>query len=972
MPSCSRTAVVPDVARAAPWLPLVCFLSGAAGLIFETVWFHRSGLVFGSSIWSTTLVLSSFMGGLTVGSAIVGRRAPDARGLLSTYAAVEAIVAVSGVALTHALPGLTHIVVALTGPRLEDPWMTNVIRFATAFAILLVPSSAMGASLPLLVGALARARARPGFGSALGRAYGWNTLGAVVGVVGAEVWLIAAVGVAGSAWCAGALSLTAAAIAMARPEPSPSLAGEGFPPPTAPNRSTAGSSARDRVHVRLVPLLASSFLSGAVLLALEVIWFRFLTLFVLSTTLAASVMLATVLAGIAMGGMIGAAWLARAPEAIGGLPAVALAGGIAVAASYTAFQALTSGTQVGAWQQTMWFAGVLTLPASLMSGVIFTLTGAAVQRAVFVDTRAAGWLSVANTAGGMCGPLIAAFVMLPALGTERAFAVLAAMYLGVGVLTLAGVGSWRAHVRSALVLATGVAFIAALAAFPFGLMRDVYFARVARPYESDGSQIVATREGPSETIFLTQQDWLGEPVYTRLVTNGFSMSGTSIPALRYMRYFAYWPAALHRGPVKRVLVVCFGVGVTVGAALDLPSVESLDVAEISADIIAASDIIYPTGHPLHDPRVRLHVEDGRQFLESTAGRFDLITGEPPPPRTPGAVNIYTREYFQLIRARLADGGITTYWLPVGRPDPGTNVSSIVRAFCDVFDDCSLWNATPFDLMLVGTRGATGPVPEEEFVKPWTLPALRARLSEIGLELPQQLGATFLGDAEYLRELTTGSPPLDDDHPQRLRPVPGRPSLSDPGYGVDQTVTRLYRSVTDHARAREAFRRSPFIRRLWPERVFDATLPYFEHQDTLNQVLWEGGRPLQRIESVHRLLTETPLRTLPLWLMGSDDIKATIAARRDDGSGGPVYARGLTALAARDYGGAAAAFGEAEARGLRGAALRPLRVYAECMAGQLEVAKALAAGERPQSADERHFWEWLNRRFGVSPTALAEQ
>ena len=968
MPRRTQIAVVPDVAPGAPWLLLVCFLSGAAGLIFETVWFHRSALVFGSSVWSTSLVLSSFMGGLTVGSTIIGRRAPEARGLLSTYAAVEGLVAVSGVALTHALPRLTQIVVALTGPRLDDPWTANVIRFATAFVILLVPSSAMGASLPLLVGALARARA--GFGSALGRAYGWNTLGAVVGVVGAEVWLIGTVGVAGSAWCAGALSLTAAAVALTLPEPSPSVARDGGTPPAAPVPSTRGSIERERVHLRLASLLASSFLAGAVLLALEVIWFRFLTLFVLSTTLAASVMLATVLTGIALGGMIGGAWLARAPEAIGRLPAVASAAGVAVAASYAVFQALTSGTQVGVWQQTMWFAGVLTLPASLMSGLIFTLTGAAVQRAVVVDTRAAGWLSLANTAGGMCGPLIAAFFLLPALGTERAVAFLAAMYLGVGVLALGGVGSWRARVRSPLVLATGAALVAALAAFPFGLMRGVYFARVARPYESDGAKIVATREGPSETIFLMQQEWLGEPVYTRLVTNGFSMSGTSVPALRYMRYFAYWPAALHHGPVKRVLVVCFGVGVTAGAVLDLPSVESLDVAEISADIIAASDIIYPTQHPLHDPRVRLHVEDGRQFLESTAERFDLITGEPPPPRTPGAVNIYTREYFRLIRDRLADGGITTYWLPVGRPDPGTNVNSILRAFCDVFDDCSLWNATPFDLMLVGSRGATGPVAEEEFVKAWTIPSLRVKLSEVGLELPQQLGATFLGDAEYLRELTSGSLPLDDDHPQRLLPVLGQPSLSDPGYGLDQTVTRLYRTVTDPARAREAFRRSPFIRRLWPARILDTTLPYFEHQDTLNQVLWEGGHPLPRIESLHRLLTETPLRTLPLWMMGSDDLKSAIAARRDDGSGGPIYARGLAALAARDYGGAAAAFGEAEARGLRGETLRPLRVYALCLAGQLEGAKALAVGERPQSVDERHFWDWLNRRFGVSPTAPA--
>src|SRR5439155_17294624 len=121
--------------------------------------------------------------------------------------------------------------------------------------------------------------------------------------------------------------------------------------------------------------------------------------------------------------------------------------------------------------------------------------------------------------------------------------------------------------------------------------------------------------------------------------------------------------------------------------------------------------------------------DGRFFLQASRERYDLITGEPPPPRTPGAVNIYTREYFELIRERLAEGGITTYWLPVARPDPGTDVNTIVRAFCDVFDDCSLWNATPFDLMLAGTRHARGPVADASFSAAWNRRALAARLRE---------------------------------------------------------------------------------------------------------------------------------------------------------------------------------------------------------------------------------------------------
>ncbi len=631
------------------------------------------------------------------------------------------------------------------------------------------------------------------------------------------------------------------------------------------------------------------------------------------------------------------------------------------------FRFLTGGTQIAEWQRTLWLAGVLTLPASLCSGVLFTVLGDALQRTVVIETRAAGWLTLANTAGGMCGPLLAAFVLLPVLGTERALFALGAAYIVIAGLVLAGIGSWRARMRSPVVVLSGAAFAILLVRFPFGLMGDHYVERIAQPYAIDGSTIVASREGPSETILVMQQQWMQEPVYTRLVTNGFSMSGTAVSAMRYMRYFVYWPMALHRGPIKRVLVICYGVGVTAAAALDLPALESVDVAEISADVAAVSGLMYPVKDPLRDPRVRLHIEDGRQFLQTTTERYDLITGEPPPPRTPGAVNIYTREYFQLIKDRLADGGMTTYWLPVGRPDPGTNVTPIIRAFCDVFEDCSLWNATPFDLMLVGSRqSAAGQVREDDFVQPWSTPALRSRFAEIGLELPQQIGATFLGDSTYLRQLGADSAPLDDNHPQRLRPAAAMPSLSDPGYGVDPAVTRLYDSVTDPARAREAFATSPFIRHLWPDRVADATLPYFDHQAVMNRVLWEGGRPVRQIEQLHWLLTQTPLRTLPMWLLGTDSVKDAIAWRRDDGTGATQYARGLTALVDRDYGRAAAAFADAEQRGLRGDAVRSLRVYALCLSDQIEAARQLAPVAPPQAAEARHFWEWLGPTFGVGP------
>ncbi|MBZ5560078.1 MAG: spermidine synthase [Acidobacteriia bacterium] len=959
---------------------LAFFVSGAAGLIFEVVWFHRAGLVFGNSVWAASLVLSSFMAGLALGNGSIAWIGARLRRPLRAYAALETVVAMTGIAITTLLPALSTLLVPLTrlaGDPGNTVWLVNLIRFVAAFAVLVVPAAAMGATLPVLTGALTRADAR--FGYVLGRLYGWNTLGAVAGVVFAEVVLVDRLGVTGTAWTAGLLNLSAAAAALWLSTRANERSVEDAPTP-----ATVATGRRP------VRLLASACLAGAALLALEVIWFRFLSMYVLTTTLAVSVMLAAVLAAIGLGGLAASWWLVRQPRASAHAAAIALAGGCSVIVAYAAFQALTGGVQIGEWRRVLWFACALTFPPSFLSGVLFTLLGDAVQREMGVATRAAAWLTLANTTGAMCGPLIAAFVLLPTLGMERAFFALAIVYGAIGALAspltfgrsarLPPSQKASADRRSpggggpaerVSLCATAIALAAALVFFPFGLAAK-YFARVVEPYAADGSEIVATREGPAESILLMQQTWMGQPVYSRLVTNGFSMSGTALSAQRYMRDFVYWPLLLHQAPLRRILVICYGVGVTAGAAVDVASAQSIDVVELSRDIVAMSDVIYPPDgrtrgsaptNPLHDPRVRLHVEDGRNFLQTTTARFDLITGEPPPPRTPGAVNIYTREYFQLVHDRLADGGMTTYWLPVARPQPGADVDTIARAFCDVFNDCSLWNATPFDFMLVGTRRAARQT-ADAFAAPWSVPRLAARLREAGFERPEQIGATFLGDAGYLRALTAPAPPLTDDFPHRIVPVVTRPSLSDPRYRDDPRIVDLFQRVLDPVRAQRAFAASPFIARLWPADVIEKTLPYFETQRIINRVLWDGGRPLQQIEDLHLVLTQTTLETLPLWLLGSDDVKQRIAESSSDRTGPTEYARGVRALSMRDYRRAAAYFSEAERRGMPGPTVRPLLIYSLCLAGDLDSARQLARGAPARDADEQHFWNWMSRTFGV--------
>lgn len=907
-------------------LSLAFVLSGAAALVFEMAWFHRAGLVFGNGVVAVTVVLSSFMAGLAIGNAFAAWIASRTRRLLPVYAALELAIAISGIALTAVLPQLSR---------------TNV-PLVVAFVLLLVPASAMGATLPVLVAAQSdlQVRLTPqiSFRVALGTLYAANTVGGLIGVLAAEFALVPTIGIAGSALIAGLLNVSAGAIALW-------VAGRVRPGRQTPESHVGVSLASDADKPVLLTPIVCAALAGFAMLALEVIWFRFLSLFILTTTETISEMLAVVLGGIALGGFAAARWLPGTRTTNLAASVAATGAAAAVTLSYFAFR-FTTGIQIGAWSTIAWLALVLTLPASIASGALFTVVGALVRQRTPDHASAASTVTLANTIGAAFGPPIAAFVLLPTLGTERSLFALTLGYVAIAFLLL---------IRSGLrhVIVPIAAAVALAAVFPFGSMAS-YLERMADAYAGDGAQIVATREGPTESIALMQQRWMGQPVYHRLVTNGFSMSGTAIPGQRYMRYFVYWPMLVHTTPLQRILVVCYGAGVTAGAAVDVPTATTIDIVELSRDIVAMSDLIYAgERNPLRDPRVALHIEDGRHFLRTNDSHYDLITGEPPPPRSPGAVNLYTREYFQLLRDRLADGGIATYWVPVARPHPGTDVDTIVRAFCDVFDDCSLWNATPFDFMLVGTRGGGR-------FEPSRFEPIRAKLAEIGFERPEQIGTTFLGDARFLRDLTAATPPLTDDFPERLRPS-ARPSLSDPRYPDDRAVVAEYQGVIDPSSARDRFARSSVIAAWWPSPLRDATLGWFDEQRAINRVLWEGGKPLRLIDELDAALTRTPLRTLPLWILDSDAVKQRIAATGNDGSGTVEYLRGAQLLADREYERAASYFGLAERRGLQTPAIRPLIAYTLCKAGRIAMASQVMESYRPRDEDGRRFVEWMKTR-----------
>lgn len=282
---------------------LFFFISGFSALLFETVWFRQAGLMLGNSVWASSITVSSFMAGLAIGSAVSFRWAERIRKPLRAYAIAELVVAVSGVSLIWLFPRLTNWLVPVFRAVSEDgPW-TDVIRLSVAFVLLLIPTAAMGCSLPLLARGLAAFESN--FARLLGLLYGANTLGACVGALIGETIGISAFGVFGTGICAAIAASSASLLAFAVAGRLEIDSGEANPSPGK------------MVSLRAIPyrLTAAAFLAGAALLALEVVWLRFLVLFVHEGTLAFATVLAIVLLGIAVGGFLAAGWSRVQPEA---------------------------------------------------------------------------------------------------------------------------------------------------------------------------------------------------------------------------------------------------------------------------------------------------------------------------------------------------------------------------------------------------------------------------------------------------------------------------------------------------------------------------------------------------------------------------------------------------------------------------------------------------------------------------------
>ncbi|HEV3331046.1 MAG TPA: fused MFS/spermidine synthase [Bryobacteraceae bacterium] len=766
-------------------LLLLCFGSGAAALVYEVVWFQLLELVIGSTVVSLAILLSTFMGGMCLGSLLLPRLVPAQRNPLRVYACIEFGIGVLGILALQVLPLVGSV---------------YTFRGVVAAACLLPPTLLMGATLPAL--------ARQAEGVAwLGFYYGANIAGAVFGCLLAGFYLLREYDVAVATYVAVAINISMAGVALAFRKFAPSSA--------ADDRVSLQTTNRDSL-----PYIAIA-LSGLCALAAETIWTRLLGLLFGASVYALSIILAAFLVGLGIGSGAGAL-LCRILVS----PRQTLGWCQCLAACAVAWAAFNLSASLPYWpinpaiSSNIWFTFELDLarafwtllPPTLLWGASFPLALAAACSKGQDSAKLMAGVYAANTFGAIIGALSASLFLIPWVGSQHAQQVLIALSMIGGLLLVLPKFRWMG---GAAVLLAGV------------LIYTV--PPLAKPLVAYG-RYAATWVGKSNIIYA--DEGMNSSVAVASFPNGaltFHVAGkiqaSNVPRdMRLQRMLGHLTTLTNAHP-RSILVIGCGAGITAGAASVDPRVEREAIVEIEPLVPQAASQYFnePNFAVLRNPKVRVRIDDGRHYLLTTKERFDGITIDPLDPWVKGAANLYTNEFLEALRQHLNPGGVVTMYIQLFETDLEA-VKSSVATFFEVFPNGTIWG-NPYqgqghDMVLlgqveplridldemehrIGYRGGDSKIAQS--------------LAEIGMNSPVDLFATYAGRKSDLTQWLQDAS-INRDRNLRMQYLAGL------GLNLDEAAT-IYGGML-------AYRR-------FPEDLFISTE---SRVDSLRRAMNESRRP----------------------------------------------------------------------------------------------------------------------------------
>ncbi|HEX2455691.1 MAG TPA: fused MFS/spermidine synthase [Vicinamibacterales bacterium] len=775
MPSPSRQKVEAPQADSL-FLPLLIVLfvgSGCAALIYEVVWLQLLQLVIGSSAVSIGVLLGTFMGGMCLGSLLLPRYVSPVAHPLRVYAWLELGIGAIGIAVLVFVP----IIGNLYATSVAHGFPGILLRGLLCAICLLPPTVLMGATLP----AIARWIGTTGTGvSWLGFFYGANIAGAVFGSLFAGFYLLRDFDMATATFVAVAINVLVGGIGLRLAARTP------YHAHSVPDGSDAVTGARGAAAV-----YAAIAISGFCALGAEVVWTRGLSLLLGATTYTFSIILAVFLTGLGIGSGVGS-FLARTIAS----PRTALAWCQVLAGLAAAWAAVMLGRSLPYWPVNPWLSTSpwLTfqidlvrcfwtlLPASLMWGASFPLALAGAAARGQDPGRLVGGVYAANTVGAIAGALGFSLIVIPFFGThgaERAIVAFAVIAAIVSILPSRSSSSPGDRAVSFSVGRDGLVAAACLAlailawlvpGLPPGL---IAYGRSLPTREAPGTKYLYVGEGINSSIAVSQ---LSNGVRNFHVAG--KIEASSEPQdMSLQRMLGNIPALFHPKP-KSVLVVGFGAGVTAGSFMPYRDVERMVICEIEPLIPQkVAPFFERENHGvLRDPRVTVLFDDARHRILTMNDRFDIITSDPIHPWVKGAATLYTKEYFELVKRHLNQGGLVTQWVPLYESTPEV-VKSEIATFFEVFPNGTIWgnlnNGEGYDLVLLGQADG-GPLDAdgaERRLLSSDHAEVLASLSEVGFKSLGALLGTYAGHAADLGNWLHGAE-INRDRNLRLQYLAG--------------------------------------------------------------------------------------------------------------------------------------------------------------------------------------------------------
>ncbi len=722
---------------------LLFFLSGTAGLIYEVVWAKYLALFLGNTAQAHTIVLATFMGGLALGYFLFGRIADRAENGLSLYGWMEIVIGFFGVLFVPLIGLLGSGYISLVSHFGLDSILAAVFKFLLVILLLLLPTTLMGGTLPVLSRYVVRSIGQVKRG--VGWLYFLNSLGAAGGSLLAGFVLVPRFGLSLSITAAAILNLSIGLTALAIRSGQKSER-ERTTPETIPDESPVGLYTPWQVRIVIIGIA----LSGGAALIYEIAWIRLLTLVLGSSTYSFSLMLAAFITGIALGSFIVAQrWVERFEP----YPLFVFAElGVVLSMIFTLpvyerlpfYFALLANLFVRAPETFLLYeltkflvCFLLMLLPTLFLGMTLPLVSQVATRSLKRLGENIGNVFAVNTVGTLVGVIAAGLVLLPALGIKRLIEVGVFVNLFAGGLAL-WVGPQLKWQKKCWIFGTCLAlFILYLYHIPAWdkniLSSGTYRGRTfyagmsfAEFKRRVSDKILYYKDGANMTVSVTRAKG-DHTISLRVNGKPDASTGGDLPTQILLGQIPL----LLKPDAQTVLVIGLGSGITAGSVLRHP-VERLDIVEISEEVVEGSRFFAQHNYEaLKDPRLKLYIEDAKTFLKAIQRRYDIIVSEPSNPWIAGIGNLFTIEFYQDVKKRLQPDGLMVQWFH-NYEMTDEILRLVLRSFTASFEHVTLWSPTVADLLLIGSKVPI-PVDFEKSLTRFKDTKIKEDMSRIGID-----------------------------------------------------------------------------------------------------------------------------------------------------------------------------------------------------------------------------------------------